>query len=561
MIRLFSLALAMLLSGMNIASLDGLDADMQGLEDNVLEDQEILLSQLPCICVNNIFSYLNIDDLCRLSRTCRSSRNLICNHYAVAKVWFSRLSIWQKSQLKSRAAEISEDELRAFIKQFGGDEKVADDLVILKNNKKYYFPYVLFHTVSGLMSNCYKFRLERTARIADNVFCARFNYDGRHAVIMDWDNTVMIFSMENDGQWMKKATVPHEFALKQATFRGDASHVETTEFDDNATIWGLGMNGEWSEKFTFTIVNDDISVLAISDNCRYMVVRDGVNISILGLGATGEWTEKTFIINVSKSRRYNYRKRVGISFSSDSTHVMITGFACVSSVWGMGMDGKWERKALLAGVGEMNRAIFSASGSHILMSGYRGDNKIWGRNEEGEWVNTATMIVSKIDLPSAISAKDSNTISTLPSAISANGLHVVITDGCKRCAMIYSQIRTGHRTGQWVSTLVLIGINTVDFSSDSCHLVFGCRDNTVRVWSLGGKGIWTEKGCVIIPAVKHKDNGVIATFSTDSRYIMAISGDRKAEILKLNFEDKPLPPRKGAIKRFFEIFARISLNN
>ncbi|MDP0589909.1 MAG: F-box protein [Candidatus Endonucleobacter bathymodioli] len=489
-IRPFFLIIAMFLSSTSIAVFDLLDADEQGSDLNVKEQKVVSPVFLDSV-LHNLFSRLSIRDLSNLSRTCHELNALILSNGAIAKVWFSRLSTEQQTQFTKSAASTSEGELRAWIAQFAGKPKLADEMITLKNQGYKYFPHILFHKVSGLMNKCSKFRLEEIACLVCQLdHAVRFSADGRHVVIISVDH--------------------------------DDSYVQTTEFSEgNTIIQGVGTDRECYEKVIFVrkdnilelVLSDNGRYHAISDNDRYMVVND---IELIGdhaiLGMVEQWADKTPIIIDELIK--NCRAKVhSISFSPDSTHMLITFSIGMCSVWSLGICGIWSQTGFLSKKYSVCKAFFSGDGSHIVTRVVGNVINIWSKNAYGYWVDETTVPMGKWADPIGISTDNRQIV-------------VIFCGGTK----IYSQRATGVWVGAVVSKVRAI---TANFSDDGCHVVLACTDSSIRVCRLGKNNEWAEKVSFVISRGDSDEPHYKACFSADGRHIIVISNYKRVLIFKL----------------------------
>ncbi|MDP0590243.1 MAG: F-box protein [Candidatus Endonucleobacter bathymodioli] len=488
--RLFSLILALFLSGTSTASLDVLDADEQDSELKV-KNRKVVFSNLDDLVLNNLFSRLSIRDLSSLSRTCHTLYNSILDNGAIAKVWFSRLSSGQQTQFKSRAEDLSEEELRAWIDQFAGKAQLADEMSALKKKGAKYFPHVLFHTVSGLMTKCSKLKLDHIANLADDLGNVKLSADGRHVVITSYNHA--------------------------------DSHLQYPNFKETkTTIWGVDTDGELYEKLTF-VRKDNLQVHAFSDNGSYIVAQDidGCGISILSQGTAGQWIDKTPII-LDERLSSNSPCVINITFNSDSAHLFINCGANKLLVWSLGMDGRWSQTGLILMKERVSKLFSSADGSHLVIRClYINGVNFWSKNNRGEWAisKTFTGVNKNSDI----------------SGVSSNMRHVVVTshNGTKIFSQRTSEEWIGQTVSAWSST-------TANFSDDNCHVVLACTDYSIRVCSLGKNKKWIKKAVVDIPRSSVHNHNLFnkSSFSADGRYIIVISNNNtRAKTFKFIAED------------------------
>ncbi|MDP0590352.1 MAG: hypothetical protein QS748_14645 [Candidatus Endonucleobacter bathymodioli] len=505
-IRLYSLMLAIFISGTSIAALNVLDANDHDSELNVRKQ---IFYKLSGIIINHLDSRLSIRDLSRLSMSCHGLYDLISDNGSIVKLWFSRLSTEQQTQFKKRAEAISEGEIRAWIAQFAGDKKLADKMIALKNTGFRYYPHKLFHTISGLMTKCSKFKLDITAHILCPIDHVRFSADRRH---------VMMIRVDHD-----------DFDLQYTKINGE-----------NTLIRGIGTDGKYYENKIF-VETGNILELALSDNGRYHAINDNGHymvvlstdtancLPVLGLGLAVTWTDKTLSIvdKIIRDDKLQVRQQF-VSFSPDSTHMLIQSHLGRITVWSLGMGGEWSQTCLLSN-SPGNHAFFSDDGFHIMTSTpLHNVANIWSMNDDGKWVDKATINIDP--LSSAI-------------GISSDSRHIVVSSsgGVK----VFSQSAIGKWTGTKVVSPTWNNADTwaysSNFSDDGCHLVLSCTDHCIRVCSWGENKQWTEKANydtdidqITNMKCKCSSSFCNASFSADSRSIIVIRHNSIASIFKLS---------------------------
>ncbi|MDP0588932.1 MAG: hypothetical protein QS748_06965 [Candidatus Endonucleobacter bathymodioli] len=472
-IQLFFLTLVMLLSDTSIASVVSLCSDAQDGSEFDTQQQQVLFLEFPDVVISNILSRLSFHDTYKVSITCHTLKDFVADNAFIARNFFSKLSSWQQDEVKRNAATISEKQLTAWVNQFTDKEQTAGDLIKLKNRGYRYFPHVLWHTISKLMVNCSKFILTQKSYLSDLYYDLQFSADSCYVVCRSFGSEVIIWGQDkNNGEWIKQSTIPYHCVIKNVCFQGDTSHVLVEDHGLN-TIWGLDTNREWCKKITF--VNEiRYRSFDISGNCRYIVTTDSsrgyYDISIWRLGPTGQLTDETVICEPADGLSKN-----SIYFSSDGTDLVCSFYHGTSSVWGIGVDGKWVKKAILSNNGSVDTAI-SANGSHILTESTNNENNvnIWSKQDSGNWVYTTTIPTGR---------------RCNPKAISSDGTHVVLSDEFGRIKIC--SLRTAE---EWIATdFTHEVVSNISFSSDNLHLVLGGRNGVITVWGLGKDKEWTEK--------------------------------------------------------------------
>ncbi|MDP0590323.1 MAG: F-box protein [Candidatus Endonucleobacter bathymodioli] len=490
-VKLFFLTLVMLLSDISIASVDSLNSEAQGGSELDAQEQQVLFSELPDVIIRNIFSRLSMQDVYNFSRTCHTLKNFVADNAFIARNFFSKLSSWQQDKIKRNAAAISEKQLTAWVNQFTDKEQIADDLINLKNSGCSYFPHVLWHTISLLMVNCSKFRLCHKAYLPQDSCDFRFSADSRHAVCLR-NREIVILSQDNNGEWIKKSTTNYKSDIKNISFHNDSSHVQIIDDNKNHTIWGLDTNGEWCNKFT-CIHETSHRTCCISDNYLHMVTIDtnchGKRVSIWSLEPNGQLTGETIIGESTEI----FNKPI-IYFSPDNANIISTLYNGISSVWGLGIDGKWVEKAILSNNEKVYYVKMSADGSHILI-GNDMSLDVLSMNDSGAWIQKTHIPVIRHMEPKGVRSKAGSRICSkymrkskisviirmVPKAISADGTHVVIHDTSSGQIQIWCLISAG----KWIVTAFIEGyVTKAIFSADGRHLALGCNNGCIMVWGL-----------------------------------------------------------------------------
>ncbi|MDP0588859.1 MAG: F-box protein [Candidatus Endonucleobacter bathymodioli] len=505
--------------------MDFLNSEAQGgseLDAQEQQEQQVLFSELPDVIISNIFLRLSVQDVYSFSKTCHKLKDFVADNAFIARNFFSKLSSCQQDEFKRIAATISEKQLTAWVNQFTYKEQAANDPINLKNSGYLYFPHVLWYTISKLMVNCSKFSLTHKSYFSNHSYDLRFSADSRHLVCKSLGRSVIIWSQDNNGEWAKEYTIPYNSTLEKVYFHGDTSHVPTIDDNGHHTIWGLDTNGKWCKIFTLTHEIRHKS-LNISGNCRYVVTTDtishGDSISIWRVGPTGQLTDETIICKFAERL-----KKKCISFSSDSTDLVIAFCNAASSVWGIGMDGKWVKKAILSGTGEI---VMSTNGSHILTGSNIPEtaiNILSKQQDSGDWVYKTTT-----PTPTGLCYQE---------AISSDGTHVVLSNlfgNIKICSL-----RTAEEWIETAFTEEVVRTKNIIFSSDNLHLAFGCDNGYIMAWGLTKDKEWIEKvridSCI-------KDIRSVS-FSPDNRLILVSFWDCDTTthgIYELKYADSPTP--------------------
>ena len=184
----------------------------QGVSVVPPEEVNVFSQGLPPALPGNISLPLN--DLPACARTCRTlEANVDPDVTAKAWAWFRRFSPQQQEGFSKIAEGVSEEEIRAWVRQFSKNDVVADNL--LAQRQSINFTPILFSTVSRLMAGCRTFNAEEKATIRHDgfVYPATFSADGRHVVTASKDKTAKIYGRGEDGSWTEKATIRHGATL------------------------------------------------------------------------------------------------------------------------------------------------------------------------------------------------------------------------------------------------------------------------------------------------------------------------------------------------------------
>ncbi|MDP0588852.1 MAG: ShET2/EspL2 family type III secretion system effector toxin [Candidatus Endonucleobacter bathymodioli] len=123
------IALAMLLSGVSMASLDVI---FETVAEFGLYDKE--------------------NDFCGFVNACSYLDEVTVNNIVMPEAWLSRLSYEQEDQLKKAIEMIDEQNVRDYLSQFDDCGEVADKLFILKDHE--YYHYILLHIIMGIRHPC-----------------------------------------------------------------------------------------------------------------------------------------------------------------------------------------------------------------------------------------------------------------------------------------------------------------------------------------------------------------------------------------------------------------------
>ncbi|MBO9493495.1 hypothetical protein J7438_05260 [Thalassotalea sp. G20_0] len=443
----------------------------------VSSPRPLLLLDLPEQPIRHILGFLGDRDIKAMAQTCSSLLAIVRAEHLPARIWFKQFEPRQQQQFIQIAKNISNQELKAWLGQFTGNEtlisticgqsagEVTDnDIPPREPQKGKYFPQILFYTVSQLMVNCRTFQPE----LAISIDC-----------------------------------IP--FTAASATLSGDGRFLATNSYARCGS--GYGRTEITTRPTEIAIAHEDrVRRITFSTDNRHILSYTASTAKITSCNADGSWTEKLIIISD--------RFISSATFSPDSRHAVMARSGRRAIICSIDQTGRWAVTTTMGHKGRIFSTIFSPDSRFIVTTSDDHTAKIHGRDSNGNWLELTTL-----NHNGKVSAAE----------FSPDSKHIItISDKNNqpdRTATIFSNTDNG-----WVKKTCINHsqeITYISFSPDSRHAVTESYEYAARILSFDTRDNWQHK-----TTIKHKRQISSTRFSPDSHYLVTASNDHTAKIYR-----------------------------
>ena len=381
------------------------------------------IDTLPTEMVDNIFSYLGLQDVANCRSVSRRWKKVV-DDYQIMPHAFCRRFQFQKRSLNAYNVELYDSSTKGWLNKFGDEGKKAI-MPLDQHLKNKLFPQILCWSIAQVLGRTKAFCCESILTIehADNVVNSCFSLDGKQIVTFYNDKTTKIYDLidnkewqgktisehskwvssaccSNDGkhrleasdskivkiyklidhEWQEKATIKHDRSVNRACFSADAKHIVTASMDNTAKIYGVGSDEHWQEKATIQH-NDTVENACFSGDAKHVVTASCDNTAkIYGASSDGHWQEKATIQHDDMVN--------DACFSPDGKHVVTASNDKTAKIYGLN-HRQWQEKATIKHGGWVESACFGPDGKYVMTTSALTDDS------SSKFVDNVYMLIDK----------------------------------------------------------------------------------------------------------------------------------------------------------------------
>ena len=497
-----------------------------------------------------VFSYLSLNDLVSLEKTCRLFHRVIRKNHLKESAFFYNLFKNADTHKEAGFDYWADREYQRLKDFFTANNHQA---LAIPASKKLKEPFLHFHMLRELIySHAYEFKLvmqfpnkgnrirklspcgrflltqntkdhlemwrcdamcnrQMVARVPQNYLATPpdFSRTGRDLMTFTYDNgyTIFIWSIDNNQNWRQTAQINFKYRLERSIFSPSGSFAMfysssgyarargEREEGMNVRVWGRDRQGCWTEQ---KVIEHDNGIIGVkidpTDQHILSHCKDNI-IKIHSRDNASNWLPSGVI--------YHQDRVINPCFSACGRHILTKSDDLTARIWSCNDHGKWSEQQILRHPEGIRHAIFSDSGRSVATCA-GSTLSLWAYT--GQWVQQATPLCNEIITSIQFSPSEHLVVGTRKGRIilldRLGGVQHLVERGAEVCRTIFSASGNRAVTTLHNPTAIIWSLNTHGGKVEGCmhhngkikFVYFLQQDRQILSWtgSDGKVKVWSH---------------------------------------------------------------------